>query len=110
MARDRESLYPKDSLHEDSPAEETDNPDSTPEITGAEAPLSEAARGSAGNGASPWGADLTSVTTAGADENDERTDLFEDEPDAPDIVPRSVRSDETQDTASEPDDDERLDG
>lgn len=58
----------------------------TEELTGSEASPSEAARGDAGNGASPWGADLTGVST-GPDDRLMREDVFEEAPSHLDILP-----------------------
>ena len=59
--------------------------DVTPELTGAEAKREDAETGSAGNGASPWGADRSGIT--GEPEFESQYQL-EDDPSAPrDIVP-----------------------
>jgi hypothetical protein len=64
--------------------------DTTPELTGADAGPQEAAIGSAGNGGWKWGGDLAGVEGRRNMSDDEgRTDLSEDEPDAPDIRPDS---------------------
>ncbi len=78
----------------------SDRSDVTPELTGTDASPDEAARGDAGSGASPWGADLSGVPT-GPDDQQMRTDLFEDEAENRDIYPDHLEQGVAQDEGDE---------
>ena len=62
--------------------EAVENPDVTPEVTGADAPADEAEFGSAGNGADPFESDLAGTTR--------RSRSIDEEGDGEDIIPDRI--------------------
>jgi hypothetical protein len=82
------------------PDNDAQKSDVTRELTGTDAPRDEAEQGSAGNGASPWGADRTGVRSEPGFEDEYH---LEGDPSSPaDIIPDKLEA-----GFSDPDEDDR---